>query len=103
VWVRRQTVQPGATVPLVGRVKMNARTVGKQVRAAVQLADEAVVRFSAQVVRLRVPLIISGLLAVGGVAGGIALGATGSWTLGGIVTAFSLIYGGVILALSKLG
>jgi hypothetical protein len=103
VWVRRQTVQPGATVPLVGRVKMNARTVGKQVRAAVRLADETVVRFSAQVVRLRVPLIISGLLAVGGVAGGIALGATGSWALGGIVAVFSLIYGGVILALSKLG
>src|SRR5262249_49331562 len=47
IWLHRQSVKPGTTATLAGRVKLNARTVGRQVHAVVALADQASVVFSA--------------------------------------------------------
>ena len=82
VWVRRATVKPGETVTLAGRVRVNARQPDKQVRALVPLADEATVRFVAQVVAPLLPKILAVTAATGGLIAGGALSVAVGWAVG---------------------
>jgi hypothetical protein len=90
IWVRRQTVQPGATVPLVGRVRMNSRTIGRQLGSAVRLRDETVVHFAAMIGHVRMPRILTALTGITGLTAGAAYWATGNWLIGVLAAMFGL-------------
>jgi hypothetical protein len=90
IWVRRQIIQPGATVPLVGRVKMNSRTIGKQVGSAAELGGEVVVQFAALVGREHSTRVLTTLSGVTAITAGTAFWITGNWLIGLLVALFGL-------------
>ena len=95
VWLRRQTIQPGSTVPLIGCVKLNSLSVGKQLAASVRLAEVAVLRISARVRRPRFPRLVSASLAMSGLGVGLILGMNGYQVLGGSAMLVGLLLAGV--------
>jgi hypothetical protein len=98
VWVGKQTVAPGATATLPIRVKLHSRALGKEVRAAVHLADEAVVRLTATVARPLAPRVVVLVAVVGGVLGGVGLGLSVGWVFGVTVAVAGLVACRVLLA-----
>jgi hypothetical protein len=98
IWIRRQTIQPGATVPLVGRVRMNSRAIGRQVASAVRISDETVVQFAALTGYKRTTRILTTLSGVTGVAAAAAFWVTGNWLMGVLVALF-----GLTIAVATLG
>lgn len=98
VVLRRSTVKPGETATVAARVRMNARAVGKQVRRAVHLTDEVVVRFSAKVTCSVVPNIVAAVAVVGGIVVGGILAVTVGWFFGAAVAVAGVVVAGVFLA-----
>jgi hypothetical protein len=98
VWIRRQTISPGATVQLIGRVRMNARESGKPIQAAARLDEKVVLRFSARVTRSRLPRIVGSLIAAGSLAMAIGLSLAGHRELGFVLAVCGLTIGGGIFA-----
>jgi hypothetical protein len=98
VWIRKQTIPPGMTAVVAGRVKLNSRVIGKHVQTAVDLTDDVFVRFSAQVVRPLLPRILAALAATCGILAGLILGTTVGWFFGITVALAGLVAGGVVLA-----
>jgi hypothetical protein len=95
VWLRRATVPPGARVAVAGRVRVNARAPGREVRAVIDLAGAAAVPCLARVAQPAVPrgLVVATLTlatAVGGVLVGEALTAVAGGWVGVIFSAVLL-------------
>jgi hypothetical protein len=103
VWVRRQRVEPGTTATVAGRVRMNAKGIGKKVRATVRPAEEATLRLTATVGRPVVPRVIAAVAGVGGVAAGAALGATLGWFFGVAVAVAGVVAAVVFLRVGEGG
>jgi hypothetical protein len=93
IWVRRQIIQPLVTIPLVGRVRMNSRTLGRQVVATLRLGDEVAVLFSSRVVQARTQRILTTLSGVSALAAGTAVWVTNNWLIGLLVALFGLAIG----------
>ncbi|MCE9565412.1 MAG: hypothetical protein K8U57_25595 [Planctomycetes bacterium] len=97
VWVRKLTVQPATGETLSLRVRLNARVIGKQVRAVVPLAHEASVRFTAVVARPMMPRIAAGLAVTTGLILGGLLGSSVGWLVGGAVAIAGFVVAAVLL------
>jgi hypothetical protein len=82
VWIHRATVQPGERVTLAGRVRVSIRQTRQEVRATVPLADEATVRFVANVIPSIVPTLVAAGAATGGLIAGFALSTMIEWWVG---------------------
>ena len=100
MWICEQTVPAGATVTVEGRVKMNAKAVGKQMRMEVHVADEVFVRFCATVARPIIPRILAGVAASAGVLTGAAVGPSVGWMFG-IAVILAGFIPALILAISE--
>jgi hypothetical protein len=101
IWIRRQTVQPGATVPLVGRVKINSRAIEKQLAFTVKIAEDTTVQLSARVGRRRNLRILSTLSGVTSLSAGAAFWATESWLVGLLVAVFGMAVAAAIWRFSR--
>jgi hypothetical protein len=101
VWIQRRRVPPGETATMAARVKMNAQCIGMEVRTVVDLGDELVVRFTAQVASPTPQRLPAGLAAIGGMIAGLALGATIGWLLGIAAAAAGFVVAGFLLAKTK--
>lgn len=101
VWLERQSVRPGETVTLAGRVRLNAKGAGKQVRATATLTDGTAALFTATVTRSRLPRVAAALAAGFGLVGGGMLGSSVGWFFGGAVAVAGFVVAGVFLATAE--
>jgi hypothetical protein len=97
VWLRRQTVQPGATVPVIGRVRMRAKPAAAQVQATVRLYGGTSVHIIAKVAPQRLLRDLLSAALVAELTGAAALIVTGYRELAGIFAGLALISAGALL------
>jgi hypothetical protein len=103
VWVRRRSIQPGASVPVIGRAKLNADTVGRRARTSIALGDDALVHISARVSRSRWPQFIGAMLGLTALAGMLVAGRAGNLHVLGIALGLGMILLAALLQLYNRG
>ena len=101
IWIRRQSIQPGATATLIGRIRMNSYATGKQIGAEVRLDAETVVSLTVQVDQQRRLVSLSTLAGVASLFAGALLWAVENWGIGVVVATLGLVTGFTIWAFGK--
>jgi hypothetical protein len=101
IWIRRQSIQPGATATLIGRIRMNSYATGKQIGADVRLDAETVVPLTVQVDQQRRLGSLSTLTGVASLFAGALLWAVENWGIGVVVATLGLVTGFTIWAFGK--